>query len=355
MANTSPYRLCVVKFIRTHYLIFSGLLLLTLLAPRICFAGAKDGQPDDWAADYIQDLIKSGSITGFDEDGDGKPDDYKPQEEMRRAEFMTVLARALKMEPANDAKISYKDITEKHWAYPYVAAVAGQELIPQEMVADGLFKPSEPVTRKEIAAILVNVLGKKEEVTNQPVGDLKKYSLKDMPFDAWSTPFIVVAIKNGIITGYQDKTFKPDKTVTRAEAFAMIVRTLKQIPEDVLLKLGIAQDTGLYTGLLIDCRGLEIEGGMSPQLLDEDGNVVYGNMELTEYLETVGVMGYYKSEDAAKERVGANPLVVTAIEVRGQGKVHIHPVVKNDDAKMILDENSKSKFLEKYRVAVLKD
>lgn len=330
-------------------------LFLALYAVHV-YADVKEAQTKDWAAEYINDLIKSGSITGFDADGDGVVDDYKPQEEIRRAEFMTVLAKALKMSiPSEEELPLFKDVTPKHWAYPYISSVNKQELIPPEMIISGQFKPSDSITREEIASVLVNVMGKKDEVVNQPVGDLKKYSMKDMPFDAWSTPYIVVAIKNGIITGYKDKTFKPKKTVIRAEAFTMIVRTLRQIPQDVLLKFGIASDTGLYTGLLIDCRGLEIEGGMSPQILDEDGNVVYGDMELTEYLQTMGVMGYYKSEESAKERVGANPLVVTAVEVRGQGKVLIHPVVKNDDAKMIKDENAKAKFLEKYRVGVLKD
>ncbi len=328
--------------------------MLFLGAARVCFAELKD-EPADWAAEYIDDLVKSGAISGFNEEGKTSANDYKPNEEMHRAEFATVLAKALKMETEKNPAPEYKDVTEKHWAFPFISAVSKQGLIPQEMTAGGQFKPSQSLTREEIAAVLVNVMGKKDDVSNQPVGDLKKYSLKDMPFDAWSTPYIVVAVKNGIITGYQDKTFKPNKTVTRAEAFAMIVRTIRQIPQDVLLKLGISTDTQLYTGLLIDCRGLDIQGGMSPQLLDESGNVLYGNMEHTEYIDTMGVMGYYRSDDAAKERVGPRPLIVKAVDVRGQGKVFIHPVISNDDAKKVHEENDKSKFLEKFRVAVLKD
>lgn len=341
-----------VPVLKQIVLLFSALILLCAVP---CAFAATSGDTPDWATEYINDLVNSGSISGADEDGDGKPDDLKPLEEMRRAEFVTVLAKALKMEPEIPGEPPFKDVDKKHWALPYLVAVTGKNLVPAEMLADGLFKPSQPVTREEIAAILVNVMRKQDEALNLTLADLKKLALKDTPLEAWSTPFIIVAIKNGIVKGYDDKTFKPQKTVIRAEAFVMIVRTLRQIPQDVLLELGLIEKEGLYTGVIIDCRGIDIKGSMAPSLLDEDGNIVYGDVQLSEYLETIGVMGYYKSEEDAKERAGKNPIIVVAIEVRGQGDFKINPVISNEDAKKILEENKDAKFLEKFRVAVLKD
>jgi hypothetical protein len=69
-----------------------------------------------------------------------------------------------------------------------------------------------------------------------------------------------------------------------------------------------------------------------------------------------GVVVYARSvEDARRNaRSGANPLVVKAID-RAGGEFHCDAVVNDADAKLILDENAKTKFLGGYKVVFVVD
>ena len=56
--------------------------------------------------------------------------------------------------------------------------------------------------------------------------------------------------------------------------------------------------TGAITGLIIDCTGLGVRPAMSPQILDQNGGIVYGPSNYTrEYAIKNGVAGYAKGLD----------------------------------------------------------
>jgi len=83
---------------------------------------------------------------------------------------------------------------------------------------DGTFKPAKNLTRAEMAKLLVGLSGKQV--------DLAAYEkvFKDVNKNAWSTPYILLAYKEGWLSGYPDKTFKPNRVLTRAEALVLIVK-----------------------------------------------------------------------------------------------------------------------------------
>ena len=92
---------------------------------------------------------------------------------------------------------------------------------------DGTFKPDEPVTRAQFAKIVVCALG---------VGEAAQYAAGatkfwDVPADHWATGYINVAVDMGVIAGYPDGTFLPEKEVTFAEAIKMIVAGLGYTPK----------------------------------------------------------------------------------------------------------------------------
>lgn len=72
---------------------------------------------------------------------------------------------------------------------------------------DGSFKPEQNITRAEYAAIVVQALG---------LGEAAKYvkgntKFKDVKADHWASGVINVAVSQGILAGYPDGTFKPEK------------------------------------------------------------------------------------------------------------------------------------------------
>lgn len=127
--------------------------------------------------------------------------------------------------------------------------------------------------------------------------------------------------------------------------------------EDILL--ATAPEGGGYTGLVIDARGLGVKRTMSPAVLTPDGRVIFGrssNPTPREEVISQGILGYYPSLAAARRsgRVGENPLIVRAI-ARGEHVLKGDVVISPEDALRIWEENRKSHFLERNRVAIVLD
>ncbi len=82
---------------------------------------------------------------------------------------------------------------------------------------DGTVRPEQSISRAEVATIFFRLLN--DETREQYWADTNDYS--DVADNVWYTNAISTLSKMGILTGYEDGTFKPDASVTRAE-FATI-------------------------------------------------------------------------------------------------------------------------------------
>ncbi len=123
---------------------------------------------------------------------------------------------------------------------PYCRAV--QELLKMNIFqgyTDGTFKPSQKITRAETTKVIlkalkyptlnINTLGYPYSPVN-PYGLAPSYNsayiggFRDINFYAWYVPYVLTARAYGVISGYPDATFKPDRTVNRAELLKILVR-----------------------------------------------------------------------------------------------------------------------------------
>jgi hypothetical protein len=87
---------------------------------------------------------------------------------------------------------------------------------------DGMFKPERNVSRAEVAAALSRALGLGWSNT--------KPSFPDVPATHWASGYIQIMVNEGIMEGDTSGTFRPDAFITRAEAAAVLLRTLKVEP-----------------------------------------------------------------------------------------------------------------------------
>ncbi len=112
----------------------------------------------------------------------------------------------------------------------------------------------------------------------------------------------------------------------------------------------------VFTGLVIDARGLEARPAMAPKVLDESGKEIYGSaMVNREFAVQQGMVGYAKDLTAAQgnNRVTDNPLTVKAMKMSGPAKVDI--VISNSDSARLLSAAENLSFLQKCRVMVVLD
>lgn len=111
----------------------------------------------------------------------------------------------------------------------------------------------------------------------------------------------------------------------------------------------------VYTGLVIDARGLQVRPALLPKVVDESGNEVYGLTVADRKIAVAkGIAGYAGDPAAARShsRVADNPFAVKGLKAEGFGKSNI--VVGNADAQYIRAAGNQS-FLRKCRVMIILD
>ncbi len=121
----------------------------------------------------------------------------------------------------NPNKVKLSDI-DKHWGYRYIDRLVGMGIISG--YEDGTFRPDRTISRAEFAAIIAKARG----LTLDSQAALTFSDAAAVP--GWARPAVAAAVQAGIINGYEDNTFRPERQITRAELATMIVRAMKISP-----------------------------------------------------------------------------------------------------------------------------
>jgi hypothetical protein len=115
--------------------------------------------------------------------------------------------------------------------------------------------------------------------------------------------------------------------------------------------------SSVYTGLVIDARGLSVLPALAPRVLEADGKELYGSANVSrEWAVKYGMAGYAKSVDGArgmKDRIGDNPAVVKA--VRAEGAAKTDAVLSAEDVLAVKSAAQNLKFLSEARVVFVVD
>ena len=118
----------------------------------------------------------------------------------------------------------------------------------------------------------------------------------------------------------------------------------------------VATPQDVYTGLIIDCTGIDLRPAFAPKIFSVSGKEIYGTASVSESFATQqGMFGYEKMIERAKQnmRVDKNPLVIKATGVRGVNKADI--IISDADAARISQAIKSNDFLAECRViAVVK-
>lgn len=113
---------------------------------------------------------------------------------------------------------------------------------------------------------------------------------------------------------------------------------------------------GVYTGIIVDVKGLGVRPAMAPKIMDENNNEIYGSKYVSrDWAVKIGMVGYDKDVNRARtnDRVTANPLVVKGISASGANKADV--VVSAADAAAIQGAAANMNFLDKCKVMFILD
>jgi len=117
---------------------------------------------------------------------------------------------------ATPATTALKDIAGNDYEQAIEALVALDVVNGYE---DNTFRPAKTITRAELAKLLVEALG----YGNLVAGAASNFSDTQ---GHWANGYVAIANGTGLVIGYPDGTFQPDKVVTYDEAYTMIIRAL---------------------------------------------------------------------------------------------------------------------------------
>lgn len=105
-----------------------------------------------------------------------------------------------------------------------------------------------------------------------------------------------------------------------------------------------------FTGVVVDCSGFGLRTAMSPVIICENGQKVYGYKNLdSKVVISKGMAGYADSLDGAG-RAGSNPLVLRAVNIDN----NVNPVLSQDDVDRMLAENQSTHFLDACNVVFIR-
>lgn len=170
-----------------------------------------DVPEDAWYHDYVYDLVYRGVVNGM------TATTYEPNGTLTRAQFVKLLACSLadaETLKTYEGQHPFTD-SEGHWAETYIAWAKDKGIV--EGVSATEFDPEAPITREQMATIFGRYALKqgielpKDAAPAQSFPDADKIS-------GYAKEFVELMRLAGILNGYEDGTFRPQNTATRAEA-----------------------------------------------------------------------------------------------------------------------------------------
>ena len=170
----------------------------------------------------------------------------KPNAGITRAEVATIFFRLLTdgaRERFWSETSAYSDVAAGSWYNIAVSTLSNMGILGG--YEDGTFHPNASITRAEFAKIAVSFFDWADVYAVN--------SFVDVRDSAWYANYVAVAAELGLIEGYGGNVFRPEATITRAEACTIINRTLGRAPDTDHL-LPVAQmntwpdnsDTGVW-------------------------------------------------------------------------------------------------------------
>ncbi len=174
-----------------------------------------------WAHLTIDQMTINGYIKGY-------PDGlFRPDQNITRAEFSAIVYRILGLNEAEDG-VKYDD-TVGHWAEDLIATMSLPEGYGMlRGYGDGNFGPNDNITREQAVAIIARAKSAVWVAANEGAKDVFT-DAEDISW--WFDGEMDAAVTNGLITGYEDGSYKPLNFTTRAEACTLLARAWPEVLE----------------------------------------------------------------------------------------------------------------------------
>lgn len=174
--------------------------------------------PTSWYHEPIDYVLKRGIMDGMTDNMFG------PEVTLTRAMVVTMLY-AMDGKPSISNLSPFNDVAATDWFVNPVVWAADNGVVSG--YDDGSFRPTNPVTREELATMLRSYAQYRNKDTSAS-GDLSAF-VDQSTVSGWAAESVSWAVGHGIINGRSGNRIAPKGTATRAEAATMFTRLCQNV------------------------------------------------------------------------------------------------------------------------------
>ncbi len=134
--------------------------------------------------------------------------------------YIALIAVTALMLSSCAAATGFKDVSERKWYAPFVRQASSYGLFEGD--TDGNFRPADPITRAEVAAVLARVVSADTAAYRN-----RSTSFTDVRSSKWYAGAVKWAVAGGVASGQSKTIFAPEANITRQELCVMLARFMK--------------------------------------------------------------------------------------------------------------------------------
>lgn len=171
---------------------------------------------DEEMKQAVDFLSSKGIISGITDNT------FEPDAMLTRAQFVTMLVRSFyALDQA--AKADFKDVKDTDWFHDYVASSQKERIVLG--MDDGTFRPSENITKEQMAAVISrSMVNKRKYAYPDNEMDYLAFIQDRNQVSEWARTEVALAIKERMFEISEDSRFAPQSYVTRGEAARTLYR-----------------------------------------------------------------------------------------------------------------------------------
>lgn len=185
-----------------------ALLALCMLVSMLPTALAADRSELEghWAKESLTYFADQDWLEGY-EDGT-----YKPDRTITRAEFIKLVNRVCGFTEQTEGVLDkFTDVKKDQWYYKDIAIALSAGYVEGD--SETTVSPNASITREQAFTMLGRVAG----LSSKDLSALDAF--KDSgSISSYAKPFMAALVSGGYVNGYEDKTLRPQRNITRAEA-----------------------------------------------------------------------------------------------------------------------------------------
>lgn len=168
-----------------------------------------------WAFSYIGEMADRGVLSGYP---DGR---FYPENNVTRGEFAKIMTLAAGLPLNTNASSNYADVNTDDWYCPYIET-ARYYLSGYTSNGTSYYMPESNALREDIAVALVKLKG--YDTAGFDLSILQTMFTDWQSISEGARKYVAVAVEQGLISGYEDRTFRGQAGVTRAETSTLLWR-----------------------------------------------------------------------------------------------------------------------------------